>query len=185
MPARAYMKIIAIIICVFATVLETTASQSRVSVIDNDMSAYKAALEQFETISGRYPTSMEGLEALLTRPPTIPTNQWIGPLFNGTLNDPWGHKFVYRCPGIHNTNSYDLYSLGGDGMSRSGGDDADDINNWNASEPWTAYYAAESRWRRNLSLFYFIILCSCVYLMLRWIYRAGSKSAKPQSKPTP
>ena len=37
-----------------------------------------------------------------------------------------GHEYVYRCPGIHDTNGYDLYSLGPDGVGKTG----DDIGNW-------------------------------------------------------
>ena len=40
--------------------------------------------------------------------------------------DPWGNAYVYRCPGQHNTDGYDLYSLGADGQD-GGGDDSD---NW-------------------------------------------------------
>jgi hypothetical protein len=43
--------------------------------------------------------------------------------------------YVYLCPGIHNTNGFDLYSCGFDGISKSGGNDLDDINNWDPSSP--------------------------------------------------
>jgi hypothetical protein len=44
--------------------------------------------------------------------------------------DVWGHEYVYHFPGKHHTNGYDIYSLGPDGVSKSGGEDPDDIANW-------------------------------------------------------
>ena len=46
------------------------------------------------------------------------------------LNDPWGHPNVYRCPGLHNTITFDVYSWGPDGKSKSGGEDPGEIGNW-------------------------------------------------------
>ncbi len=47
--------------------------------------------------------------------------------------DSWNNAFVYQCPGAHNTNAFDIYSLGPDGVSKTGGGDPDDINNWSRS----------------------------------------------------
>lgn len=86
----------------------------------------------FSVDCGRYPTTAEGLNALITCPTDISPKLWKGPYLDSSklLRDPWGHDFVYRCPGIHNTNAYDLYSKGPDGISKSDGDDPDDIGNW-------------------------------------------------------
>jgi general secretion pathway protein G len=46
------------------------------------------------------------------------------------LKDDWGHDLVYRCPGIHNPNGYDLYSMGPDGEDNT----LDDIGNWPVSD---------------------------------------------------
>ena len=49
--------------------------------------------------------------------------------------DPWGNEYFYRGPGIHHTNGFDIYSCGADGLSKSGGCDPDDINNWDPNSP--------------------------------------------------
>jgi general secretion pathway protein G len=90
----------------------------------------QTALGAFNVDYDRYPTSAEGLVALVTRPANIPEAPWHGPYLEKVPHDPWGHEYVYHSPGMHNTNRFDLYSLGPDGRSKSGGDDADDINNW-------------------------------------------------------
>ncbi len=82
---------------------------------------------------GRYPTTAEGFHALLTCPTNIPSKRWKGPYLDpatGVPLDPWNHEYVYRCPGIHNPNSYDLYSKGPDGIDN----DQDDIGNWQPHE---------------------------------------------------
>jgi len=98
---------------------------------------FKTILDIFKVDCGRYPTTEEGLNALINRPATIPVEKWHGPYFDPPTvpKDPWGCDFVYRCPGIHNTDGYDLYSCGPDGVSKTGGGDPDDITNWDTSSP--------------------------------------------------
>jgi len=88
----------------------------------------ESMLGMFKVDCGRHPTTAEGLQALITCPTNISPKLWRGPYLDSPklLRDPWGHNFVYRCPGIHNTNSYDLYSAGPDGIKG----DLDDIGNW-------------------------------------------------------
>ena len=58
--------------------------------------------------------------------PIMQAEAWKGPYIKrGVPNDPWGNPYVYRFPGQHNVNSYDLHSFGPDG--HEGGDD---IDNW-------------------------------------------------------
>jgi len=97
----------------------------------------KVILEMFEIDCGRYPTTEEGLKVLISRPDNIPPKDWRGPYFDPAEvpKDPWGRGYVYRFPGIHNPDGFDLYSCGRDGISKSGGNDLDDINNWDPSSP--------------------------------------------------
>ena len=90
------------------------------------------ALEMFKTDCARYPTTEEGLKSLISRPENIPSEKWRGPYFDPPQvpEDPWGREYCYQFPAIHSTKAYDLYSLGPDGTSKSGGNDADDIGNW-------------------------------------------------------
>jgi type II secretion system protein G len=84
------------------------------------------ALRMFQTDYGRYPTSAEGLKALIACPSGIPEDGWRGPyIYKAFLMDEWGHPHLYSCPGLHNTNGFDVYSLGPNGK---GGNEA--IGNW-------------------------------------------------------
>jgi type II secretion system protein G len=105
------------------------------------LSNFGVALDACEVDVGRYPSTTEGLTALFTCPPGIPEGVWRGPYMKGDLPlDPWGHAYGYRCPGIHNTNAYDIYSCGMDGITKSNGGDPDDINNWDAQSPRSIKY---------------------------------------------
>ena len=76
---------------------------------------------------GDYPSSDEGLQALLTAPPSK-ADKWQGPYLEvqgGKLPlDPWKNPYQYRYPGTHNKGSYDLWSMGPDGK------DGTDNNIW-------------------------------------------------------
>jgi len=92
-------------------------------------SLFGSALDMYEADNGFYPTSEQGLEALIVEPTTDPAPKtWKGPYLkkNEVPVDPWGKEYSYVNPGTHNTSSYDLYSFGPDGQE---GTD-DDINNW-------------------------------------------------------
>jgi len=90
------------------------------------------ALRAFEYDMGRHPTPQEGLVALF-RSPANNANKWRGPYLEmkwEQLVDPWENQFEYRCPGIHNPDSYDLWSKGIDGISEPENPLSDDIRNW-------------------------------------------------------
>ena len=79
-----------------------------------------SALDLYYLDNGRYPSSEEGLGALVQRPASA--GAWNGPYLktNGVPKDPWGHEYLYRTPG-QNT-PYDIGSLGPEG--REGGSSA-------------------------------------------------------------
>lgn len=119
-----------------------SAYEARITAARVDISGgIKTALEVFAIDCDRYPTTAEGLPALLNCPTNIASNRWHGPYLNRNQTDPWGNDYVYRCPGIHNKNGYDLYSCGADGISKNGGDDIDDINNWDTASPHSGNYS--------------------------------------------
>ncbi len=87
----------------------------------------EGALKLFHFDMGRFPTTAEGLGALIRNPGNSP--RWMGP-YSGKpeiLKDPWGRPYHYRFPGDHG--DYDLYSLGADGTEGGDGDNAD-ITSW-------------------------------------------------------
>ena len=86
------------------------------------------SLDLYKLETGKYPTSQEGLAALVTAPSGA-TN-WNGPYLKKTSvpKDPWGNDYKYVSPGDQNR-PYDIVSLGGDG--KEGGDgDGKDIASW-------------------------------------------------------
>jgi general secretion pathway protein G len=94
-----------------------------------DFAALATALAMFRIDCRRYPTTDEGLRALLIPPAQSDVNErWQGPYIGdaGLLQDSWGHDLQYVCPGSHNPFSYDLSSAGPDGAHGS----PDDICNW-------------------------------------------------------
>ena len=84
-------------------------------------------LDQFRLDVGRYPTTQEGLNALMVNPGGI--DQWEGPYLKKELpKDPWERPYLYQCPGTHG--EYDLISYGRDGALGGEGEDKDVVS-WN------------------------------------------------------
>ncbi len=82
------------------------------------------ALDQYRLDVGSYPTSQEGLAALVTNPGI---DKWEGPyLKKGLPNDPWGRPYIYTCPGTHG--EYDIVSYGRDGNPGGEGEDKDVVS---------------------------------------------------------
>lgn len=121
------MVILTVLAAVVVPKFTKRSEQARITAANTDISNLEVALDSFEVDMGRYPTSTEGLKALVDEPYGTKTLSWKGPYIKrGVPNDPWGNQYVYTIPGKHNTYGYDLYSYGADGQE--GGDD--DIDNW-------------------------------------------------------
>jgi general secretion pathway protein G len=102
--------------------------KSQVKVARAQIDALDKALDQFRLDTGRYPTTEEGLQALVVAP-TSEVQGWAGPyLMKGVPPDPWGRPYVYQLPGSHG-NDFDLLSYGKDGRPGGAGEDAD-VTNW-------------------------------------------------------
>ncbi len=80
------------------------------------------ALKMYELDNGIFPTTEEGLNALLVKPSSA--RNWPGQYLEKQPIDPWGRLYQYRSPGTHRPD-YDLFSLGRDGQESS-----DDVKNW-------------------------------------------------------
>src|SRR6185369_15766098 len=95
-----------VFILMFSDVAFAMSKHSRVTAARADMlGGIKTALDRFEIDCGRYPTTSEGLAALINCPTNISSGQWHGQYIDEIPTDPWGNVYAYRCPGIHNTNS--------------------------------------------------------------------------------
>jgi general secretion pathway protein G len=123
------MLVLVILATLSAIVVPKLTGQSKhakVVAAGTQVSELGTALDAFEIACGRYPSTTEGLLALLQAPNDAP--DWNGPYIskNNIPVDPWGNEYQYRCPGQYNPDGYDLYSFGPDG--KLGGDD--DVTNW-------------------------------------------------------
>jgi len=97
-----------------------TAAQTQIAT-------FKTVLNAFEVDNGYYPKS---LEDLVVQPRDA--NNWHGPYLDGAVpSDPWGRPYLFVCPGRHNSNGYDVSSLGFDGQEGT----EDDITNWQQASP--------------------------------------------------
>lgn len=86
-----------------------------------------AALDLYRLELGKYPSSEQGLDALITKPRNA--DNWNGPYLKKSVirKDPWGNDYQYRSPGQYG--DFDLWSLGAD--NREGGDGEDrDVRSW-------------------------------------------------------
>lgn len=103
--------------------------EARVVKAQQDLRAIGAALDLYKLDNFRYPTTEQGLEALVAKPAGLdPGAKWRAEGYLPALpRDPWGAEYKYLQPGQHGP--YDLYSLGADGASGGEGYDAD-LGNW-------------------------------------------------------
>jgi len=92
-----------------------------------DIRNIQSALALFKTDTGRFPTTSEGLEVLVSNPGIKGYN--ADGYFDKTPSDPWGNKYIYISPGVHGRD-YDLKSYGKDGED-GGTEDNADIESWN------------------------------------------------------
>jgi general secretion pathway protein G len=89
----------------------------------------KTPLTAYRTSVGNYPSTADGLNALLN-PPAGKEARWKGPYIDGKVPfDPWGNPYQYKFPGTHNPRGYDIWSMGPDGTDGT----TDDIGNWESA----------------------------------------------------
>lgn len=134
-------------ILIVITILGILASLVAVRIMDRpgearrmkarlDIQTLENALKLFKLDNAFYPTTEQGLQALVEKPASgrIP-NQWRegGYLEKGRVpKDPWGNDYYYQSPGVENP-AFDLWSYGADGEEGGEGEDAD-VTNWETGE---------------------------------------------------
>jgi general secretion pathway protein G len=103
--------------------------QARVDTAKVQVRLLEDALHQFEVENGFYPSTEQGLAALVSKPTTgrEPLKYREGGYLDRIPKDPWGGEYRYISPGSHG--SFDIISYGADGLPGGEGDSAD-INNW-------------------------------------------------------
>jgi len=111
-----------------------TKEQAEIEVTESSIQAIATNLEQYSWDNGQFPTTEQGVDALI-RKPTLPPEpkKWTEPYLDpntfenlGKFTEVWGNAYVYRSPSKREGYNYDLYSRGPDGLEGTG----DDITNW-------------------------------------------------------
>ena len=103
--------------------------EARITAAKSDISATMTALNMYKLDNQRYPSTEQGLKALVEKPTSGPSaNGWKqGGYMDKLRNDPWGNPYQYLSPGLKG--EIDVFSLGADGQPGGTGDDAD-IGSW-------------------------------------------------------
>jgi general secretion pathway protein G len=93
------------------------------TAVSADVQALGTQLRLYEGMNGFFPTTEQGLQALVTPPETDPKPARWYQLFKEVPKDPWHNNYIYRCPGIKNPGGYDLFSAGPDRIADTADDD--------------------------------------------------------------
>lgn len=118
--------ILAILAALIVPKLVGRTDDAKVATAKSNIAQLHSLLEQFRLDTGRYPTTQEGLDALLTPPPDV--KNWHQYIDRGKLTDPWDNPYHYEYPNPNGTSSYLLESYGADGAPGGEGPAADIID---------------------------------------------------------
>ena len=97
--------------------------KARVTRAQSDIRAIQTALDLYRLDNFKYPTTEQGLQALVAQPDTEPRPVRWYQLYKELPKDPWQNPYIYRNPGVKNPNSYDLFSAGPDRIPDTADDD--------------------------------------------------------------
>ncbi|WP_417068270.1 type II secretion system major pseudopilin GspG [Niveibacterium terrae] len=103
--------------------------EARIVAAKQDIAALSQALKLYRLDNRRYPSTEQGLQALVQKPTIapIPDNWKTGGYLERLPKDPWGAPYQYLAPGVHG--EIDIFSFGADGQAGGEGSDAD-VGNW-------------------------------------------------------
>ena len=123
------VTIIAILAAYIAPKVAGRAGDARISKTKSDIRVLESSMELYKLDNFVYPSSDQGLDALVNKPAGSDLKHWRRGGYIKKLNkDPWGNKYQYQLPGVNG--EFDIYSLGAD-SAVGGTDEAADIGNWN------------------------------------------------------
>lgn len=120
------LAIIALVAALIVPNIIGRPDQARVTVAQSDLRSISAALKMYRLDNGGYPSTAQGLQALVTKPSgdPAPTNYASGGYLDKLPADPWGNPYSYKSPGDDGA-GFDLISMGKDGKAGGEGIDAD------------------------------------------------------------
>jgi general secretion pathway protein G len=129
------VAIIAILASIVAPRMVQRAEKAKRAAARVQIANLKTALINFRMDTGDFPTTDQGLEALIKRPTGYDAKYQEGGYLDSDRVplDPWRNPYVYICPGIHDPSGHDIESYGKDGADGGQGDDKD-IESWHLQE---------------------------------------------------
>ncbi|MFO7871964.1 MAG: type II secretion system major pseudopilin GspG [Kiritimatiellia bacterium] len=89
------------------------AEKARAKISRAEMANITTGLKFYRLDVGKYPSTEQGLDALISNPGSAPN--WDGPYLEKKPRDPWGFKYRYQYPGTHGITEFDIWSVGPDG----------------------------------------------------------------------
>ncbi len=122
------VAIIAILAAYIAPKLAGRVDDARISKAKSDIRVLESSLELYKLDNFSYPSSEQGLDALVNQPAGDLKSWRKGGYIRKLSKDPWGNDYQYSFPGSNG--EFDIYSLGAD-AKEGGSDEAADIGNWN------------------------------------------------------
>lgn len=133
----AVVLIMGLLMAVVGVNIKAQIDKARLATARTQINNLESALEFYRMDNARYPSTEQGLEALVREPTGDPPPRNYPP--GGYLKkadallDPWNEPFQYANPGTHNPHSFDLWTQGADASPGGEGGDAD-IGNWDADQ---------------------------------------------------
>jgi len=124
------MIILAIMAAIIAPNVISRIGDAQISAAKQDIRGIENALKLYRLDNFRYPTTEQGLHALVIRPTDSSIRNWKGSYLDKIPTDPWGNEYLYLNPGLNR--DIDIYSLGRDGLP-GGNDEDEDIGNWDTT----------------------------------------------------
>jgi general secretion pathway protein G len=126
--------VVIVVIAILATLVAPNVFQhvgaAKDATAKSQIEMMGAALDAYRLDAGAYPTTQQGLQALVETPSVDAPANWRGPYLRKAVPlDPWRRPYIYLAPGEVNVNGYDLLSYGADGLPGGEGDNAD-VTSW-------------------------------------------------------
>jgi general secretion pathway protein G len=106
-----------------ALYLRLSSRDPRAIRVEADLMVIRTQLAFYKAANGAYPSTDQGLVALVVKPTSLPSPSRWTQLFYAVPKDPWGKEYFYLCPGRTNPTDYDLFSAGPDGKAYTADDD--------------------------------------------------------------
>jgi len=120
------LTIIALLMGLVIFKVSDLTSGAKPEKVHADLLTFKEMLASYQLDNGSLPTTEQGIKVLWSKPTVEPVPARWRKQMDEEVLDPWNHPYIFRNPGKHNPDGYDIFSTGEDGQP----DTDDDIGNW-------------------------------------------------------